>query len=179
MNRPRMNRLRLTVVAVLAMVCLGLSGCGYAVGGGYSPQYQTVYVPTFVSDSYRRGIELQLTEGVQKEIQLRTPYQLARGPAADTRLTGRVIEVRKDVIQENRYDDPRELQLSIAVEVEWEDLRTGQVLARRQIPLGPDAVQLVTQSSFAPEVGHSLATATQTAVEDLSREIVQIMEVPW
>ncbi|MBX3438278.1 MAG: hypothetical protein KF861_12360 [Planctomycetaceae bacterium] len=155
-------------------------GCaGYMVGGGYAPDIRTVHVPTFTTESYRRGFELQLTEAVQRQIQQRTPYRLAKEPGADTRLTGRVIEIRKDVLTENRFDDPRELQLSLAVEVRWEDLRTGQVLAQRQVPLRGNAAQLITQSSMAPEVGQSLATATQDAVDQMAQQIVGLMEAPW
>ena len=66
-----------------------LSGCGYTVGNGFSPDIRTVSVPIFENATFRRGIEVQITEAVQKEIQKRTPYRLAKGLDADTRLTGR------------------------------------------------------------------------------------------
>ncbi|MCA9076642.1 MAG: LptE family protein [Planctomycetaceae bacterium] len=164
----------------LMLIGLMLPGCsGYMVGGAYAPDIRTVHVPTFTTDSYRRGFELQLTEAVQKQIQSRTPYRLTKGPGADTRLTGHIVEVRKDVLTETKFDDPRELQLSLAVEVRWEDLRTGQVLSSRQMPLSGEAVQLIAHSEYAPEVGHSLATATQDVTESLARQIVGMMEVPW
>ncbi len=164
----------------LLLLAVALPGCaGYMVGGAYAPDVRTVHVPTFTTDSYRRGFELQLTEAVQKQIQSRTPYRLTKGPGADTRLTGHIVEVRKDVLTETRFDDPRELQLSLAVEVRWEDLRSGQVLSSRQMPLSGDAVQLIAHSEFAPEVGHSLATATQDVTESLARQIVSMMETPW
>ena len=164
---------------ILAAALLLCPGCGYVVGGAYAPDIRSVHVPTFTSDSFRRGIELQLTEAVQKQIQMRTPYRLAKEPGADTRLSGHIVQIRKDVLGETMYDDPRELQFSLAVEVTWEDLRSGQVLAQQRVPLAPDTVQLVSQSDFAPEVGHSLATAVQDAVDDLAGQIVGMMEAPW
>ncbi len=164
----------------LLLLAVTMTGCaGYMVGGEYAPDIRTVHVPTFTTDSYRRGFELQLTDAVQKQIQSRTPYRLTKGPGADSRLTGHIVEVRKDVLTETRFDDPRELQLSLAVEVRWEDLRSGQVLASRQMPLNGDAVQLLAHSEYAPELGHSLATATQDVTESLARQIVSMMEVPW
>ena len=53
----------------------------------------TVSVPIFENDTYRRGLEYQLTEAVQKEIQTRTPYRLARGTDAEIR-TGVEITLR-------------------------------------------------------------------------------------
>ena len=92
---------------------------------------------------------------------------------------GRIIDIRKRVANQNRYDDPRELEFQIALEVRWEDARNGQVLAVREIPLDPNAAHLVANPSFAPETGQSLATATQEAVEDLALDIVGMMEAPW
>ncbi len=145
----------------------------------YDPGVRTVHIPTFTSDSFRRGIEFQLTEAVQKEIQKQTPFRLAKEPYADTRLTGKIVEIRKRVLGESSFDDPRELQFSLAVEVRWEDLRSGDILMQQMYPISQDAVHLDSTGDFAPEVGQSLATATQRTVDDLARQIVQMMEVPW
>ena len=155
------------------------SGCGYVVGSGYAAEVRTVHVPIFRSESFRRGVDFQLTEAVQKEIQRRTPFRLARAGEADTILAGRIVDVRQDVLGETRFDDPRELQLSLAVEVTWEDVRNSRMLARQQIALAPEFVQLVTLSEFAPEVGQSLATGTQQSVDRMARRIVDMMESPW
>ena len=105
------------------------------MGNSFNRDIKTVAVPIFENDTNRRGIEFQLTEAVQNEITKRTSYRLAKGLEADTRLTGRIVGFRKDVLGETRYDDPRELQLSLMVKVTWEDLRTGQLLAQQEIPL--------------------------------------------
>lgn len=154
-------------------------GCGYRVGELYGPEVRTVEVPIFQNDSYRRGIEYQLTEAVQREIQTHTPFRLSKGPGTDTRLTGRIVGIRKNVLGETEFDDPRELQLSLFVVVTWEDLRTGQLLATQEVPLQPQAIPITGQAEFAPEVGQSLATATQDATERLARQIVNMMEAPW
>jgi hypothetical protein len=156
-----------------------LSGCGYMVGSGFSPDFKTVAVPIFENDTFRRGLEYQLTEAVHKEIQNRSPYRLARGSDADTRLTGRIVQVRKDVLGENNNDDPRQLQFSILVRVTFENLRTGEILAQHEVPVDPQAIPLITQAGFAPELGQSQATATQSAIDQLARQITSLMETPW
>lgn len=165
--------------ALIGGLGLALPGCGYTVGRSYSPELRTVSVPVFENATFRRGIEFQLTEAVQKEITRRTPYRLARGPQADTRLTGKIVDVRKDVLGETAQDDPRELQVTYLVRVSWEDLRNGQLLAQQEVPIAPADVPLVGQAEMAPEVGQSLATATQDAVDRLARRIVDMMEIPW
>lgn len=160
-------------------LALLIAGCGYRAGNVYGPEVRTVDVPIFENDTFRRGIEYQVTEAVHREIQTHTPFRLAKGREADTRLTGRIVEIRKNVLGENRFDDPRELQLSLMVRVTWEDLRSGQVLASQEVPLQPQSLPTIGQAEFAPEVGQSLATATQEATERLARQIVHMMETPW
>ena len=92
-------------------------GCGYTVGNNFSRDIQTVSVPIFENATNRRGLEFQITEAVQKEITKRTPYRLTKGSNADTRLTGSIVSFRKDALGETRYDDPRELQISLMVKV--------------------------------------------------------------
>jgi len=156
-----------------------MSGCGYVVGGPYSEHIRTVHVPTFTNETFRRGYETQLTEAVHKQIQLRTPYRLTKGNGADSRLTGRIINIDKRVENQNKYDDPRELELSIAIELVWEDLRNGQILAQQRVPLNAQTTNLIVNTSFAPEPGQSLATASQDALNQIARQVVGLMEVPW
>ena len=176
----RRSALRQLGVGLLTSTTLAaLAGCGYNIGAPYATDIRTVHVPTFQCADFRRGYELQLTEAVQKQIQLRTNYRLAKEPGADTRLTGRIVSIDKRVPNQNKFDDPRELELSIGLEVKWEDLRTGQVINQQTVPLAGNAAQLLGTTTFAPEAGQSLATAKQDAVGILARQIVGLMEVPW
>ena len=167
---------------LLAMFMLSpafLSGCGYLVGSAHQADVQTVEVSIFESESYRRGLEFQLTEAVQKQILTHTPYRIAKGGNADTRLTGRILDVRKDLLSETGFDDPRELQLQYAVEVTWEDMRNRRILAQQQFPITPELIHLVSTAEFVPEVGQSFATGNKKAVDRMARQIVQMMETPW
>ncbi|MDA0835622.1 MAG: LPS assembly lipoprotein LptE [Planctomycetota bacterium] len=165
-----------SLCGLLLLMNLSLVGCGYIVGKEFPSEVCSVYVPVFDSNLFRRGVEFQVTEAVQREIQMRTPYRLVKEANADTRLTGKLVEYRKDLLGESKYDDPRELQLSLVVEVRWEDLRTGEILAEQLIPLSTDALLLTSMSEMAPEVGHSLATSQQDAVARLARQVVNAME---
>lgn len=168
------------VVSVWAAVTVLLTGgCGYMVGSGFREEIRSVHVPIFSSDASRRGLEFQLTDAVHKDIQKRSHYRLAKPPYADTELKGRIVDIRKNVLGETKQDDPRELQLTYAVEVTWVDLRNGSVLAEQRVPISPDLVHLLTTSSFAPEIGQSMATANQSAIQQMARRIVDSMEAPW
>ena len=176
---PTRRHVRHAAVA-LGLTVAALAGCGYAVGNAFQAPVQTVEVSIFGSESFRRGLEFQLTEAVHREIQLRWPsLRIVRDGTADTRLVGRIVQAEKYAITPTPFDDPRELELHLAVEVRWEDLRTGEVIACQTAPLSPDAFALTTEASFAPETGQSRATAERKAVEITARQIVDLMETPW
>lgn len=149
------------------------------IGAPYRQDIQTVYIPTFTSDSTRRGIEYQLTEAVQKEITKRTPYRLAKQGYADTKLSGHVVRLNKAMLSESATDEARELQFSLAVQISWQDSRTGRSIREETIPLPPELTHLYTTADFAAEIGQSRATAIQTAIDKMARQIVEKMEYPW
>jgi len=172
---------RSVVMAGGASVCLVvslLSGCGYVIGPVHDPTITSIEIPTFKNDTHRRGLEQMLTEAVQKEVVKRTNMRIVRGPGAQTKLTGRIVDAQKSVLGETMFDDPRELQLSLIVEVKWQNMRTGQVI-EDGIPVDAESVALFSQANFAPEVGQSTATAVHDSVQRSARRIVDLMEMPW
>ncbi len=155
------------------------AGCGYNIGAPFSAEIRSVHVPVFNSGSNRRFIEYQLTEAVQKQIQQRAHFRLVKESEADTRLTGRIVNLGKTALGQTRNSDARELQVNLQVEVTWEDMRSGKILQQQRVALPPELLQLAAQAEFAPEVGQSLATADQTAINRLARNIVDMRESPW
>jgi hypothetical protein len=71
------------------------------------------------------------------------------------------------------------LQYTLSVQVVWEDLRTGNVLAEQTIPINPVGLSLESSADFAPELGQSQASANQKVVHQLAAQIVDRMEAPW
>lgn len=175
---PAILRRRLLTVAC-GIAALMVSGCGYIIGPAHDPQLTTITVPIFRNETFRRHLEYPLTEAVQKEIQKRTAMRIVHCSEAQTRLTGTIVDAGKTVLGENRFDDPRELQLGMTVRVKWEDLRNGRIISQQDVVLDTNTVTLFTQTEFAPEVGHSLATAVQDSVEQTARRIVDMMDAPW
>jgi hypothetical protein len=166
-------------VLPVLVALLAASGCGYTIGNQFQQNVQTVYVPIATSEDFRRGPEFQLTEAVQKQIQERTPFRLAKDDRADTKLTMKIKSIRKSVLGTTAQNDDRELQLQYAVDVVWEDLRTGRILAQNKVSIEPEVTKLFAQSEFAPELGQSLATGTQEAIQKMARQVVELMEAPW
>ena len=163
----------------VAMVIGVGSGCGYVVGPLHREQVRSISVPVFSCEDDRKWLGLRLTEAVHKEIQRRLPYRVIPGGSADSRLIGRVLGAYKDVVGETRNDDPRTLQFQLAVEVTWTDMRTQKVLAQRVVADDSPAVTLMSDASFSPETGQSMATASQEVINRMARQIVDLLEAPW
>lgn len=166
------------VLGVLACV----AGCaGYQIGNAslYPSHIQTVYVPVFDCVSFRRGLGERLTEAVMKEIELKTPYKVVGTPNADSILSGRIVSDTKRVTVPSDRGDSRQIEVGMTVVVTWVD-RCGQVLREgAPIALKDPTVTLTGSSLVVPEIGQSVATGQQKAIQRAAEQIVALMEAPW
>jgi len=159
-----------------------LTGCAaYQVGTHslYAPDVATVYVPMIESDSYRRDLGERLTEAVVKQIELKTPYKVVGTPAADSILSAKLRRDERKVQAENIYDDPRLYETTLWVEVTWLNRRRTPLVPMQTLEVPADAVGISQASHLIPEVGQSVATTQQEAIEQLAVQIVSTMEEPW
>ncbi len=174
-------RLRLLINLPLLLL-VSLTGCAaYQIGNQslYPQDIRTVYVPMFQSNSFRRNLGERLTEAVVKRIETVTPYKVVSDSTADSVLTGRLISENKQVLVPTLTGDAREVQVNMQVQVSWVD-RRGQMLRDcPTIPLPDELVDIAGTGNLVPEVGQSIATAQQQAIDRLAVQIVGMMEKPW
>ena len=152
------------------LICAMLVGCGYRSNDLYPENYRTVAVPIFENLSFYRGVEFKLTEALVKEIEKRTPYKVTRSTSADTRLTGTITSIEQDLLSRQRDGNiPDEMQLTLTVNYEWQDLRTGRPILDRH---GFSAVGRYIPSRV---VGEPIQIAQYQAVGAMARDIVSSM----
>ncbi len=184
MIKSRRSAWGITLIASI-ICCWGMPwfvGCAaYQFGNAslYNPNIRTIHVPVVRNDTYRHEINVQLTEALVRSIELRTPYKVIGDPNADSTLTCRITGQGKQVIAENRFDEPRALNNTVSVELTWTDRRGNLLLTNRFVPVGELAFYFVQGNSFIPEGGQSMATSQQKAVEQLAEQIVNQMESRW
>jgi len=181
MARPFVvNQYALQVITLCGL--LSAVGCAsYQVGSRtlYAPDVSTVYVPMIESNSFRRDLGERLTEAVVKEIELKTPYKVVGNPDADSVLSARLVGETKHITVENRNDDPRAVEIGMVAEVTWLNRRREPLRLPTSIALPPEFVPMSQTSTLVAEVGQSVATAQQQAIERLAQQIVSTMEEPW
>jgi hypothetical protein len=166
----------------ICILQLTFAGCaGYQVGARslYAPDVTTVYVPMIESDSYRRDLGERLTEAVIKEIELKTPYKVVGTPDADSILSARLVRDARRTLVENAFDDPRVSETELIAEVTWLNRRRLPIAPTQAIVLPPELVVIHQTSTLIPEVGQSVATSQQQAIERLAQQVVSTMEAPW
>jgi len=173
----------LRLLAWSLVVVLPAAGCRAYQFGDQSlyPSYiQTVYVPVFECSSFRRGLGEWLTEAVEKEIELKTPYKVVGSPDnADSVLSGRITNEGKRMTIPAPTGDTRMGEYHMQVQVRWVDRRGNVLREGVPVPLDPALATVGASVNFVPEMGQSIATAQQQAIEKLARHIVCLMEAPW
>ncbi len=179
---PARNDRPTVALALAAIMAAGVltSGCApyrFGVGSLYRPDIRTVYVPMIEADTYRRNLGERLTEAVVKEIESRTTYKVVASPNADSVLNCRILLVDKRLVIENALDEPREMDASFTVDVHW--VKHGQVIGQAVIPVPSETIKVWQNTPFVPEIGQSIATAQQEAIDKLAAQIVDLMEVEW
>ncbi len=166
---------RYTTTGVLWLCALGtlpILGCAYTTTRPFPRDVNTVYVEMFRSKEFRRNLEFQLTEALQKRILMDTDYSLADKVRADTMLSGEILEVRQATLGEDFATGlPREIQATFIVSFRWKDLRTGKTLVDR-----PNFAQTV---DYIRPVGETFFQASQEAMDDLAERIVEQMQTDW
>jgi hypothetical protein len=176
---------------------------GYTTRPNYRSDIHSVRVPIFKNftyrDSTRQGLEMDLTQAIIRQIQLKTPWKV-NVDNPDTELTGKILYLTKNILNRNQENLPRETETNLAVEVEWRDLRTGENLTRPARgpgalppPPPPDApppppgtppppspgIAVYSIGQLIPEIGQSSATAYKQNVDRMAVQIVSMMEEPW
>ena len=160
--------------ALLALLLL-LGGCtAYHIGNQslYPEGIRTVYVPMIRSSSFRRNLGEWLTEAVAKEIERKTPYKVVNDPMADSTLTARIVGETKTGLVPGMTGDLRDIQVALKVDVSWIDRQGCLLRQHAAVPLPEELVNVTGTGDVIPEVGRSIATGQQEAIQRLAEQIV-------
>jgi hypothetical protein len=158
---------------LVVLAALAAAGCGYSTEPLHRTDVRTVAVNVFGNKDFRREMEFDLGRALVKTIEMRTPYKVVHDPKrADSEIRGEIIAFHAPLLTEDvRTDSPLEIEVTIVAWFEWKDLRTGEILARRE--------QVSGNGAYAAAVGETQNSATSDAIWRLARRIVECMEKPW
>jgi len=157
-----------------AVVALGLGGCAhYHLGAPAAPGFGTVYVAPVANATFAPQAAALVTTQVREEFARDGRVQLAGdAPAADVRLTVRLVAYERDVAAV-RHDDTgraRKYAVTLTAEVTLAD-RTGRpVIDHRSVRVARDVFldsgQQPTEYQTMPLLAAALATEITHVVLD-------------
>ena len=154
MRRPRRS---------LAGLALVLAACGYTAGVRMPGDVRSVAVPIFGNETFRRGLEYDLTAAVARAFLDRTDLRVAPASEAEGVVRGRIRQATTPVLVEEGTDTLLESAALLTVEVELVEARSGRTLAR----------MTVTDRAEAASVrGETRASAFREAIDSLAERIV-------
>jgi hypothetical protein len=167
------------------IACASDPSQGWSTRSTFREDIKTVAVPVLVNDTYYRDVGFQLTDALIKEIQRNTPYRVASQKQADSILLGRVTEVELDRLSKSKLTGlSEEVILSVTIDFEWKDRRTGETLVSRRSFMGSALFVPSRSNKESPAITD--ATAREpielgefAAVQLLARDVVAELEATW
>lgn len=167
---------QIAILAVIAAGCCEDPNQGYTLRSQYRADIESVAVPIWTrgKDVYRRGVEIRLSEALQKRIALDTPYKITTKARADTMLTGTIDYIEQRVLSLNPdLGRARELELTISVSFKWTDLRNGKTIAEKS---NVRAVGAYVPPDLFDE---DFFIGSEEVINLLAKRIVEQMEKDW
>jgi hypothetical protein len=165
--------------ALLCFGSLGVGLCGCSGIAGYSneplfPQdVESVCLKMFDNQSFRRGVEYELSDALAKRIEAETPYKIISDEdLADTVISGQITAIGELALSVDRdIGSVLEKEVELQAVVTWKNLKTGELLL--------DQREVSASASYSEYQNQDFKYASALAANNLARKIVELMERNW
>lgn len=146
---------------------------GYSSESLFPEEVRSVYVEMFDSQSFRRGVEYELSDALAKRIETETPYKIISSrDRADTVISGQILSIGESwVSTEREVGRALEKEVEVRAVVNWKNLKTGELLIDNQ--------SVSASASYSEWQNQSFRYASTLAANNLARRIVELMEKEW
>jgi len=166
------------LVCLLSSVfCLLSSGCaemsGYSDKAMFPQEVSSVCLEMFDNQTFRRGVEYELSDALSKRIEVDTPYKIVSSlDRADSVINGQIVSIDvSELSTEREIGRALEQELELRAVVNWKNLKTGQLLIDNQT--------VSASASYSTYQMQDFKYASALAANNLARKIVELMEEKW
>jgi len=156
---------------------LALSGCsgisGYSNESLFPQEVDSIYLEMFDNQTFRRGVEYELSDALSKRIEAETPYKIISSrDRADTVISGQIVSIGVSALSTER-ETGRVLEKEVELQalVNWKNLKTGDLLI--------DNLSASASASYTEYQKQDFKYASSLAANNLARKIVELMETKW
>ena len=171
------NCLFALVVLCSCALCLGLCGCdgmaGYSNESLFPEDVRSVCLEMFDNQTFRRGVEYELSDALAKRIEVDTPYKIVSdSDRADTVISGQIVSIGEFALSTDReLGTVLEKEVELQAVVNWKNLKTGQLMI--------DHIKVSASASYSRYQQQDFKYASTLAANNLARKIVELMERKW
>ncbi|MHC4546883.1 MAG: LPS assembly lipoprotein LptE [Planctomycetota bacterium] len=146
---------------------------GYSNESIFPKDVSSVCLEMFDNQSFRRGVEYELSDALAKRIEAATPYKIISSKdRADTIISGQIVQVGELVLSVERETGlPLEREILLKAVVNWKNLKTGRLLI--------DNESVTAEATYSAFQNQDFKYASALAANNLARKIVELMEVEW
>jgi len=187
MSDPPVNRVakrlapQFTAGAILCLLssilCLLSSGCngigGYSNESLFPQELSSVNLEMFDNQSFRRGVEYELSDALSKRIEAETPYKIISSrDRADSVISGQIVSINESVLSmEREVGQALEKEVQLKAVVSWKNLKTGELLIDNQT--------IRAQATYSEFQNQDFSYASALAANKLAQKIVELMQKKW
>ena len=127
-----MNRSGRAPALGLALLAVGLTGCGYSFRGNLPDHIKTVAVPVFTNKTSEPAVETFLTSAVVEAFASNGRLRVVRAEEADAILDGEVVGYSVQSIAFDNQANVRQYRLLVTMNLKLRDVGRNSVLFEQQ-----------------------------------------------
>lgn len=161
-------------LSMLLVLGFTASGCGYALAGrgSFLPDYiRVIGIPQLVNSSTFFQVEQILTEKIRTEFIGRGQYTVIPTPeGADAVVTGTVTSITVQPVGFTEQQLASRYLFTLTMQVEFTDVRTGQVLWSNSALTFREEYELTTRSDTALE-GATFLSQEQSSFDRIADDV--------
>lgn len=160
--------------SALVFFILVFSGCAsYSNESMFSQDINSVCLEMFDNQTFRRGVEYELSDALAKRIEAQTPYKLISSrDRADTVISGQIVSIGESALSvEREAGGALEKEVQLQAVVNWKNLKTGELLIDNQT--------VSAEATYSTYMNQDFGYASAFAANNLARKIVELMEKRW
>jgi outer membrane lipopolysaccharide assembly protein LptE/RlpB len=155
----------------LALLAVGLAGCGYSFRGNLPEHIKTVAVPVFVNRTAEPAVETLLTSAVIAAFASNGRLRVVKPEDADAILDGEVIGYKVESTAFDNQANVRQYRLEVTMNLRLRDVRqTGILFEEKSLR---EKADFQVQGAVAQTISGEEA-AVRTAAREIARSIVSL-----
>jgi len=165
------NRSGRVPVLGLALLAVGLTGCGYSFRGNLPDHIKTVAVPVFTNKTAEPAVETLLTSAVVEAFASNGRLRVVKPEEADAILDGEVVGYSVQSIAFDNQANVRQYRLMVTMNLRLRDVRRSSILFEQQSLR--EKADFLVQGAVSQTIGVEEG-AVRSAATEIARSIVSL-----